>query len=99
MKFSITKNFKKWIIATLIVIVAGMFVLGFAGLNKPVDYRVNYQVKIDVNENISASVETAKDVRDAIQREKQLKGWVRAKKNALVDSVNPQWKDLWEEIV
>ena len=44
-------------------------------------------------------VETAKDVRDAIQREKQLKGWVRAKKNALVDSVNPQWKDLWEEIV
>ena len=44
-------------------------------------------------------VETAKDVRDAIQREKQLKGWIRAKKNALVESVNPQWKDLWDEIV
>ncbi|MBQ8766729.1 MAG: GIY-YIG nuclease family protein [Clostridia bacterium] len=44
-------------------------------------------------------VETSKDVRDAIQREKQLKGWLRAKKNALVESVNPQWKDLWEEIL
>ncbi len=44
-------------------------------------------------------VETANDVRDAIQREKQLKGWIRAKKNALVESGNPQWKDLWEEIL
>jgi len=31
-------------------------------------------------------------VRDAIACEKQLKGWRRSKKNALVD--NPQWKDL-----
>jgi len=34
------------------------------------------------------------DVRDAIDREKQLKGWSRAKKNALVESVNPEWRDL-----
>lgn len=31
---------------------------------------------------------------DAISREKQLKGWKRDKKNALVESVNPQWEDL-----
>ena len=36
------------------------------------------------------------DVRAAISREKQIKGWTRAKKNALVESVNPSWKDLSE---
>ncbi|MGN0520225.1 MAG: GIY-YIG nuclease family protein [Candidatus Fimenecus sp.] len=44
-------------------------------------------------------VESAPDVRDAIQREKQLKGWTRAKKNALVETVNPKWEDLWETIL
>jgi putative endonuclease len=40
------------------------------------------------------------DVRAAIAREKQIKGWTRARKNALVTSVNPQWHDLiaeWEK--
>jgi predicted GIY-YIG superfamily endonuclease len=31
---------------------------------------------------------------DAIAREKQLKGWGRAKKVALVEAVNPNWADL-----
>ncbi|MGN0571945.1 MAG: GIY-YIG nuclease family protein [Candidatus Fimenecus sp.] len=44
-------------------------------------------------------VESAPDVRDAIQREKQLKGWTRAKKNALVETANPKWEDLWETIL
>jgi len=39
--------------------------------------------------------ETA-DIRAAIQREKELKGWVRRKKVALIESVNPGWKDLSE---
>ena len=30
---------------------------------------------------------------DAIAREKQLKGWLRAKKNALIESANPNWDD------
>ena len=34
------------------------------------------------------------DVRDAIAREKQLKGWRRSKKNDLIESVNPAWADL-----
>ena len=38
--------------------------------------------------------ETYGDVRDAIAREKQLKGWTRAKKNALVEKKNPYWEDL-----
>jgi putative endonuclease len=33
----------------------------------------------------------------AIAREKQLKGWKRIKKIALIVSMNPEWKDLSEE--
>ena len=39
------------------------------------------------------------DVKAAIAREKQIKGWMRKKKIALVKSMNPGWKDLsadWE---
>ena len=34
------------------------------------------------------------DVQDAIRRERQLKGWSRAKKRALIDAANPAWVDL-----
>ncbi len=37
------------------------------------------------------------DIRDAIAREKQIKGWLRAKKIALIESVNPKWNDLSKE--
>lgn len=36
------------------------------------------------------------DVRDAIAREKQIKGWLRNKKIALIESTNPKWQDLSE---
>jgi len=39
-------------------------------------------------------VEAFGDVRAAIAREKQVKGWLRVKKVALIESVNPGWKDL-----
>ncbi|MNN49502.1 GIY-YIG nuclease superfamily protein [compost metagenome] len=35
----------------------------------------------------------------AILREKQLKKWNREWKLRLVDEANPEWRDLWEEIV
>ena len=35
---------------------------------------------------------------DAIQREKEIKGWRRSKKVELIKSQNPQWKFLNEEI-
>jgi putative endonuclease len=34
------------------------------------------------------------DIRQAITREKQLKGWLRKRKLALIESVNAEWKDL-----
>ena len=36
------------------------------------------------------------DVRVALEREKQLKGWTRSKKNALISKLNPTWRDLSE---
>jgi putative endonuclease len=40
--------------------------------------------------------EVTSDVRSAIAREKQIKGWLRSKKIALIESMNPKWKDLSE---
>ena len=42
--------------------------------------------------------ETGK-IEEAIAREKQIKGWLRKKKNLLIESTNPGWKDLAEELV
>ncbi len=41
--------------------------------------------------------EETTDVNAAITREKQIKGWLRKKKVALIESKNPEWKDLTEE--
>lgn len=38
------------------------------------------------------------DIRDARQREMQLKGWVRRKKIELIESQNPEWEDLADRI-
>jgi putative endonuclease len=44
--------------------------------------------------NQLAYYESSIDVRHAIRREKQIKGWTRAKKIALIEGVNPHWHDL-----
>jgi len=41
--------------------------------------------------------ESTPDVNVAIEREKEIKGWVRRKKTALINTLNPEWKDLSEE--
>ena len=38
--------------------------------------------------------ETTGDIESAIVREKQIKGWLRKKKITLIESVNPEWRDL-----
>ncbi|WP_317172457.1 GIY-YIG nuclease family protein [Gelidibacter maritimus] len=42
--------------------------------------------------------ETFQIIGDAIGREKQLKAGSRAKKVALIESINPDWMDLYEEV-
>ena len=38
------------------------------------------------------------DVREAIKREKEIKGWKRFKKDDLISGFNPEWRDLSEDI-
>ena len=40
--------------------------------------------------------EEYRDVRKAIDREKEIKGWLRVKKTTLIRQHNPLWKDLAE---
>ena len=50
--------------------------------------------------NISRLVhfESSGNVRDAIACEKQIKGWVRRRKIALIEERNPHWDDLGENL-
>jgi putative endonuclease len=41
--------------------------------------------------------ESTDDITVAIAREKQIKGWLRSKKVTLINSMNPEWKDLSAE--
>ena len=42
--------------------------------------------------------ESGESVVSAIEREKQLKGWLRSKKVRLIESMNPSWRDLSSDI-
>jgi putative endonuclease len=39
------------------------------------------------------------DVHHAVAREKQLKGWNRAWKLKLIEKMNPDWRDLYDELL
>ena len=46
------------------------------------------------NVNKLVFFESIMDINAAIAREKEIKGWVRRKKNALIETLNPDWADL-----
>ncbi len=46
------------------------------------------------NLNRLMDYEQLNDIRDAIAREKKIKGWSRMKKEALIETKNPKWMDL-----
>ena len=39
------------------------------------------------------------NVKAAIEREKQIKGWNRKHKNRLIERKNPEWKELYQELM
>jgi putative endonuclease len=43
--------------------------------------------------------ERVDDIQTAIQREKQLKKWSRRWKLELIEKANPDWKDLYDELL
>lgn len=57
--------------------------------NKLID---GFTKKYNVNKLVY--YESTEDVTSAINREKQLKGWTRKKKNNLITAINPKYEDL-----
>ncbi len=43
--------------------------------------------------------ESTENIQSAIQREKQMKMWRRMWKIELIEKMNPEWKDLYDELV
>ena len=73
----------------------------YIGMTNDIERRV-YEHKHKLIPGFSAKYNTTKLVHledfigplDAIAREKQLKGWVRRRKVALIEETNPEWRDL-----
>lgn len=42
--------------------------------------------------------EACENIVVAIEREKQIKGWARKKKEDLINALNPEWDDLYQSI-
>ncbi|MGE4318572.1 MAG: GIY-YIG nuclease family protein [Deferribacterales bacterium] len=76
----------------------------YTGVTSDIVKRV-YQHKEKMSEGFSKDYNLDKlvyyelfdDIEDAIAREKQIKAGSRKKKIELISSMNPQWKDLYEE--
>jgi len=76
----------------------------YTGITNDLVRRINeHQEKLSISftsrYNITKLVyfESTSDVNAAIAREKEIKGWVRRKKNDLIATMNPDWVDLGEE--
>ena len=60
-------------------------------LNKGFTNRYNLEILV--------YYEMTSDIQSAILREKQIKGGSRMKKEGLINSVNPEWRDLFDDIL
>ena len=59
----------------------------------PKSFTCRYNVEILVYYEIYSEADLA------ISREKQIKGWNRKRKNKYITEQNPEWRDLYEEII
>jgi putative endonuclease len=59
-------------------------------------YPQSFTAKYNVNKLVYYRTFTS--IEEAIMEEKRIKGGSRAKKIALINSINPSWKDLAEEL-
>ena len=66
-----------------------------------------YEHKIKVNDSFTSKYgvdklgyyETHNNIDSAIEREKQIKSYLRKKKISLIENINPEWEDLYNKIV
>ena len=74
----------------------------YIGVTNNIERRV-WEHKNGINEGFTKKykchklvyLENYSDIAEAISREKQLKKWRREKKEKLIKTINPGWKDLW----
>ena len=59
-------------------------------------YHDSFTKKYNINKLVC--YETFENIHNAIAREKQLKAGSRKKKIELINSMNPEWKDLYNEV-
>ena len=78
----------------------------YAGFTSDLERRVRDHMAGDVEGftkryrvNRLVYFEETRDVRAAMTREKQIKGWRREKKIALVERSNPEWRNLGADLV
>ena len=60
-------------------------------------YRGSFTAQYNVDKLVY--FEQTSDVKAAIEREKQIKGWNRKRKNKLIEMKNPNWADLYQSIL
>lgn len=70
---SVMGKIKVAIIITLIVLVAGMAILGVFGLNNTVDYKAGYELQVSVDQSIDEAKTILKTSSDAFLSEKGIK--------------------------
>jgi len=58
----------------------------------PKSFTAKYNLSICVYYELFSSIE------EAIDREKEIKKWRREKKERLINAMNPNWRNLWEDI-
>lgn len=72
MKCCVNK-FKILSVILLVVVLAGMFVLGFVGLNQTVDYKQSYEIQVGIEQNIKGSVDVVKKASESYFSQKGIK--------------------------
>lgn len=58
------------------------------------EYQTSFTAKYKITKLVY--FEEYSDIRDAIDREKQIKAGSRLKKIQLIESMNPEWKDIFD---
>ncbi len=71
-------------------------------LNRVNEHKIHkYKNSFTTKYNLEVLVfyEVHNTIEEAIAREKQVKKWNRQKKDNLINSINSEWIDLWDEII
>lgn len=63
------------------------------------EHRYKYSFTDKYNVEYLVYYEIYDGIEEAIAREKEIKKWRREKKEALINSINPEWKDLYDEVL